>query len=585
MDTSRFYGRTANRGSNGRTKDHDSNDSMDTESTDDDYSPDMSQDDDTDDSISSAIIESSSSGEETESGTGASVPTQSDWRCVQSRPRSFSFTGKEEVVIFPKNDPATGRPSPIDVYNLFITDELLDLIVTETNKYAQQVIDGVQLTRRSRLHAWKGTSRDEIRKFIGLLIYMGLIPKPEISLYWSKSKLYVDRLVPEILTREKFELLLRFIHFSDNACAFPQQDKLHKIRPLINIFNKQYQATYMPGSDLIIDESMVPFRGRVGIRQYLPGKSHKYGIKLYKLCSVDGYTWNFIVHTGQSIEIQGLNATESLTVKLSEKLLNNGATIFADNYYCSAVLAEFLLNKKTYLCGTIRANRKYLCKEVMQAKLKKKEMKCQENIHGVKLYNWKDKRNVHMISTVPEHGDALMPCGKTNREGEEILKPECVLAYNKAKKGVDISDQLTSYYTPLRKSKKWYRKLAIELIAGTSVVNACVLYNKYFSDKPMNLRHFRDSLVLSLTGSATEILKPGRAASTVAGKRSQHSLEELAGPKKNTRKRCRGCYEKLSLNEGFQIARNKARRVSTFCEQCDGKPHLCIPCFAEKHDE
>ncbi len=82
-----------------------------------------------------------------------------------------------------------------------------------------------------------------------------------------------------------------------------------------------------------------------------------------------------------------------------------------------------------------------------------------------------------MISTVPEHSDALIPCGKKNRKGEEVLKPECVIAYNKAKKEVDMSDQLTSYYTPLQKSKKWCRKLAIELIAGTSVVNDSVLYN------------------------------------------------------------------------------------------------------------
>ena len=53
--------------------------------------------------------------------------------------------------------------------------------------------------------------------------------------------------------------------------------------------------------------------------------------------------------------------------------------------------------------------------------------------------------------------------------------------------------------------------------------------------------------------------------------------------KRDTRKRCRGCYEKISLSEGCKVARNKARRVNTFCNECEGKPHLCITCFAEKH--
>ncbi|KAF2367685.1 PiggyBac transposable element-derived protein [Trinorchestia longiramus] len=149
------------------------------------------------------------------------------------------------------------------------------------------------------------------------------------------------------------------------------------------------------------------------------------------------------------------------------------------------------------VCGRIRKKRKHLSKEVVVAKLKKNEMKCLENCSGIKLYNWRDKRNVFMISTVLEHDGSLVLSGKTNRNGEELKKPQCVLDYNNAKKGVDVSDQMTSYHTALRRSLKWYRKVAIEIITGMSVVNAHVLYNKYFADAPMSIRHFRKSLALS----------------------------------------------------------------------------------------
>ena len=235
------------------------------------------------------------------------------------------------------------------------------------------------------------------------------------------------------------------------------------------------------------------------------------------------------------------------------------------------------------MCGTIRKNRKYLSREVLEAKLKKKELKCMENKNGVKLYNWRDKRYVFTISTVPEHGGNLVPSGKISRNREQVLKPEPVLSYNKAKKGVDVSDQMSSYHCPLRKSLKWYRKVAIEIIAGTSVVNALVMYNKYFTDKQMSIRHFRDSLVQSLTGRYEAKLKPGRGLCNIQGQTYKHILSEPDNANR-IRKRCRGCYEKLSLNEGFKIARNKSRRVTTFCGQCDGKPHLCISCFAEKHE-
>ena len=68
-----------------------------------------------------------------------------------------------------------------------------------------------------------------------------------------------------------------------------------------------------------------------------------------------------------------------------------------------------------------------------------------------------------MISTVPEDGGFFVLSGKLNRNGEEVQKPEFVLAYNKAKKGVDVSDQMISYHT------------AFEIITGISVVNAFVL--------------------------------------------------------------------------------------------------------------
>ena len=53
------------------------------------------------------------------------------------------------------------------------------------------------------------------------------------------------------------------------------------------------------GSDLCIDETMVPFRGRVGFRQYVPGKRFKYGMKKFKLCTTKGYTLNTKIYCGQ----------------------------------------------------------------------------------------------------------------------------------------------------------------------------------------------------------------------------------------------------------------------------------------------
>jgi hypothetical protein len=44
------------------------------------------------------------------------------------------------------------------------------------------------------------------------------------------------------------------------------------------------------------------------------------------------------------------------------------------------------------------------------------------------------------------------------------IKPYLVFDYNKAKKNVDMSDQIGAYYSTLKKTIKWYRKVILELI-------------------------------------------------------------------------------------------------------------------------
>ena len=351
-----------------------------------------------------------------------------------------------------------------------------------------------------------------------------------------------------------------------------------------------FQQTYTPGPDLVVDETMVPFRGRVKFRQYIPGKSHKYGCKLFKLCTVDGYTWNLEVYTGETVRENSMGLSESVVVRLARDLLDKGATIFMDNYYTSIPLANYLLEKKTYMCGTARANRKYLPTSVTQKKLKQGEI-ASASKDEIKVFNWKDKRNVLTVSTVPEHDASMVSSGKKTWQGEDVMKPKSVLDYNVAKKGVDLSDQMSSYYSGLKKNNKWYKKIAIELLTGCSIVNAWVLFNKYHcGGNKLPILKYRASIVLSLlTGSAEEVMRPGRRVTSVGpgpflhASEGQHCLTEVEGPKSKTRKRCRGCYDMISLNEGSREATKKAKKVSTYCKHCENKPYLCLSCFENRH--
>ena len=117
---------------------------------------------------------------------------------------------------------------------------------------------------------------------------------------------------------------------------------------------------------------------------------------------------------------------------------------------------------------------------VVQKNLKRGEVHGLQSKNGMKLIKWKDKRDVLMISTKPSHSVTLVETGKTNKSNERIMKPQVIVDYNKGEQGVDLSDQLSAYYTCLRRSKKWYRKVASEMIFGISIVNAYLIYKEYY---------------------------------------------------------------------------------------------------------
>lgn len=73
-----------------------------------------------------------------------------------------------------------------DIYSLFLNDEIFDIIVLETNRYADETL----LEKKSlRLDKWIPTDKQEIKKRFGLIMWMGLVKLPEIHLYWSKDML------------------------------------------------------------------------------------------------------------------------------------------------------------------------------------------------------------------------------------------------------------------------------------------------------------------------------------------------------------------------------------------------------------
>ena len=325
--------------------------------------------------------------------------------------------------------------SPYDVFKMIITDEIFQLFVVETNRYAEQEKNKSKF-KKSRIKDWKDTNQEEMEIFIGCIMWMGIISLPSISSYWSKKNLYENN-PRKVMSRNRFQMLLKSWHFADNASDDSQNsnDRLYKIAPLLEKLRESFQSKIVPGEFICIDETLVPFKGKLKFKQYISNKRHKFGIKLFKLCLEDGYLYDLKVYCGQESSIDKTETVPTkVVINLTTDLLGKGRTLCVDNYYTSVELAHKLLNEKTYLLGTLRTNRKNNPKNVLQRQLKKGEVFGEESNTGVFIEKWKDKRDILMLNTkfVPEMVTIHKRTGETQ-------KPKSVLEYNKHKSYIDIS--------------------------------------------------------------------------------------------------------------------------------------------------
>ncbi|XP_033749217.1 piggyBac transposable element-derived protein 4-like [Pecten maximus] len=168
------------------------------------------------------------------------------------------------------------------------------------------------------------------------------------------------------MSRNRFQIILKFLHITDYRKIRNREDPGYspdsRFKPLLTFVNNRFKALYTPQRELSIDESLVASRGKSVMKQYIPSKAAKFGIKFWVLVEAcSGYVMNMSVYRGKTYdptprgEQQGTNVVMYL-LRACE-LLYKGYHVVCDSFFCSINLARLLLSKGTYLTGTLRKNR------------------------------------------------------------------------------------------------------------------------------------------------------------------------------------------------------------------------------------
>lgn len=368
----------------------------------------------------------------------------------------------------------------LSTVELFIGDDLFDLFTTQTNLYHNQQYNNND--ESTKIKAWIDTNVVEMKKFLGLVVIMGIVKKPEKDDYWSTHPGLHTPIFGNTMPRNRFRQLWRYWHFSNNEHC---QERLDKIKPVYVNLVEKFQQIYKPEKALLLDEGIISWRGRLSFRTYNPAKVIKRGVLVRTVFeATSGYICNLEIYCAQKKPLI------TTIFSVLSPYLNLWHDVYMDSYNNSVQIAEELLKYKTNTCATIRAN-KGIPKCLKSATLKDKSMVFRRK-GNILVQKWSTtKKLITMISTI--HSADMVECA-SKRTKKKIMKPICVREYNKFMKGVDRADQYLLYYSICRKTKKWTKQTVLYLI-NCALFNAYQIYIKN-SQSPIRFKQFLLNLAL-----------------------------------------------------------------------------------------
>ena len=207
----------------------------------------------------------------------------------------------------------------------------MDEMVEQSSLYAKEVMG------KERLATWEKITRGEFKAYLGFCVLMGINHLPALDDYWSTDPTLHYSAVVDRIMRDCFRDITRYLHFVDYNTLAPRgslgYDRLGKVRPVIDHLSSHFSALYNTHQEVAVGEKMMKFTGDSTLKQYMPLKTVKRGIKVWALAdSHNGYFHKFQVFTGK--EDSGEKQLGQRVVKdLTQHLKGKNHHVFIDNFF------------------------------------------------------------------------------------------------------------------------------------------------------------------------------------------------------------------------------------------------------------
>ncbi|XP_049880307.1 uncharacterized protein LOC126376804 [Pectinophora gossypiella] len=374
---------------------------------------------------------------------------------------------------------------PIDIFSLFISEDMLQQVVTFTN--AEMLIRKNKY--KTETFTVSPTNLEEIRALLGLLFNAAAMKSNHLPTGMLFNTHRSGTIFKACMSAERLNFLIKCLRFDDKLTRNVRQrdDRFAPIRDLWQALISNFQKWYTPGSYITVDEQLVGFRGRCSFRMYIPNKPNKYGIKLVMAADVNSkYIVNAIPYLGKGTDPQKQPLAAFFIKEITSTLHGTNRNITMDNWFTSVPLANELLMApyNLTLVGTLRSNKREIPEKLKNSKSRAigTSMFCYDGDKTLVSYKAKSNKVVFILSTIHDQPDI----------NQETGKPEMIHFYNSTKGAVDTVDQMCSSISTNRKTQRWPLCVFYNML-NLSIINAYVVYvsnNVRNNKKPMSRRDF-----------------------------------------------------------------------------------------------
>ena len=195
---------------------------------------------------------------------------------------------------------------------------------------------------------------------------------------WSTKKSLGNQAISDGISRNRFQAIFAQLCFA-NPEKPQDATKTYCLNEILACLKSNFAHARSDSTYQSIDESMTKFKGRFSLKQYMPLKPIKRGIKLWTRSDADsGYVYDTNIYCRKETEHVEGTLGERVVQKIIEGVRNDVVLIF-DKFFTST----HMLNSIEYATvGTYNRNRKNVAKlsEKFSTKGKSEMAVCKERL-------------------------------------------------------------------------------------------------------------------------------------------------------------------------------------------------------------